>query len=93
MQRGDQGGGGDGGKQPRLAGALEQEGRLLASLNHPHIAQIYGFEEDGGRTPALVMELVEGQSLADRLASGPLLLPEALLIALQIPAIPREPPG
>ena len=39
------------------------------------------------------MELVEGQSLADRLASGPLLLPEALLIALQIPAIPREPPG
>ena len=69
---------------PEWLARFEQEARLLASLNHPHIAQIYGFEGDAGQTPALVMELVEGQSLADRIATGPLLLEEALLIALQI---------
>src|SRR5213593_4582584 len=49
----------------RLA-RFEREARLLASLNHPHIAQIYGVEESGGIT-ALVLELVEGESLAARL--------------------------
>src|SRR5438045_927190 len=45
---------------------FRREAQVLASLNHPHIAQIYGFE-DSGPTHALVMELVEGETLADRL--------------------------
>jgi eukaryotic-like serine/threonine-protein kinase len=69
---------------PQWLARFEQEARLLASFNHPNIAQIYGFDGDGPHTRALVMELVEGHSLADRLANGPLLLQEALLIALQI---------
>ena len=69
---------------------FEQEAQLLASLNHPHIAQIYGFEDfpvtGVGQTHvrALVMELVDGQTLADRIASGPIPLEEALLLAKQI---------
>jgi serine/threonine protein kinase len=66
----------------RLA-RFRREAQVLASLNHPHIAQIYGFE-DSGATHALVLELVPGQTLADRLAAGPLPLAEALLIARQI---------
>jgi serine/threonine protein kinase/Tol biopolymer transport system component len=75
---------------PDWLARFEREARLLASLNHPHIAQIFGFEEfaatTGDRAPtrALVMELVEGQSLADRIAAGPLAVKDALLIALQI---------
>jgi len=66
----------------RLA-RFQREARVLASLNHPHIAAIYGLEETG-TTPALVLELVEGPTLADRLASGPVGLSEALAIARQI---------
>jgi len=62
---------------------LHREAQLLATLNHPHIAAIYGFE-DSGETHALVMELVEGPTLADRIAAGPLPAPEALSIARQI---------
>ena len=58
---------------------FEREAKTLAALNHPHIAQIYGFEER-----ALVMELVEGETLADRLSRGPLPLDEALSMARQI---------
>jgi serine/threonine protein kinase len=64
----------------RLA-RFQREARVLASLNHPNIAALYGFEESG---PALVMELVDGPTLADRIANGPLPLSEALPIALQI---------
>src|SRR5437016_6733341 len=56
-----------------------REARVLASLNHPHIAAIYGVEER-----ALVMELVEGPTLAERIAQGPVPLEEAILIAKQI---------
>ncbi len=56
---------------------------MLASLNHPNIAAIYGVEESAG-TPALVLELVEGETLADRLARGAMPLDEALPIAAQI---------
>jgi Tol biopolymer transport system component len=62
---------------------FEREAKLLASLNHPHIAAIYGVEESGS-TEALVMELVEGPTLADRIATGPIPLDEALPIAQQI---------
>ena len=62
---------------------FEREAKTLAALNHPHIAQIHGLE-DAGTTRALVMELVEGEDLAQRLARGPLPLDEALPIARQI---------
>ena len=60
-----------------------REAQLLASLNHPHIAQIYGLEEADG-VHALVMELVEGPTLADRIAHGAIPLDEALAIAKQM---------
>jgi eukaryotic-like serine/threonine-protein kinase len=66
----------------RLA-RFQREAEVLASLNHPHIAAIYGFEESGG-VSALVMELVEGPTLADRIAQGPIAIEEALPIARQI---------
>jgi len=66
----------------RLA-RFSREAQALASLNHPRIAQIYGLEEVESRT-ALVLELVEGPTLADRLLRGPLPLDEALAIATQI---------
>ena len=62
---------------------FEREAHLLASLNHPHIAHIHGFEDSTG-TSALVMELVEGRTLADRIAQGPIPVDEALPIAKQI---------
>ena len=66
----------------RLA-RLQREARTLAALNHPNIAQVYGLEDGEGLT-AVVMEFVDGPTLADRLASGPLPLDEALPIARQI---------
>jgi eukaryotic-like serine/threonine-protein kinase len=66
----------------RLA-RFEREAQLLAALNHPHIAHIHGLDESTG-TPALVMELVEGPTLAERLAKGPLPLDEALPIVKQL---------
>jgi serine/threonine protein kinase len=62
---------------------FEREARTLASLNHPHIAQIYGLEQSG-HTVGLVMELVDGEDLSQRIAQGPILLDEALAIAKQI---------
>jgi serine/threonine protein kinase len=62
---------------------LRREAQMLASLNHQNVAQIYGFE-DTAREAALVMELVEGETLAERLANGPLPPAETLAIARQI---------
>lgn len=62
---------------------FEREARLLASLNHPNIAAIYGLEESGG-TNFLVMEFIEGQTLADRIKTGPISVEEALNLAVQI---------
>jgi len=66
----------------RLA-RFEREAKTLASLNHPHIAAIYGFEKSSA-SHALVMELVEGEDLSQRIARGAIPLEEALLIAKQI---------
>ena len=66
----------------RLA-RFDREARTLASLNHPNIAGIYGLEKSAGTT-ALVMELVEGPTLADRIAEGAIPVDEALAIAKQI---------
>jgi Tol biopolymer transport system component/tRNA A-37 threonylcarbamoyl transferase component Bud32 len=68
---------------PEQLRRFEREAHLLASLNHPNVAAIYGFEEAHGIT-ALVLELVEGPTLAERIASGPLAIGEALAIARQI---------
>src|SRR5499433_371158 len=62
---------------------FRREAQVLAALNHPNIAVIYGFE-DSGSTHALVLELVEGPTLADRIAKGRIPLDEALPIAKQI---------
>jgi eukaryotic-like serine/threonine-protein kinase len=66
----------------RLA-RFAREAQALAALNHPNVAAIYGLEESSGR-PALVLELVEGPTLAARIADGPLPLRDALSIARQI---------
>src|SRR5574342_552456 len=68
---------------PERRARFDREAKTLASLNHPNIAAIYGLEKSGGVT-ALVMELVEGPTLADRIARGALPLEEALPIATQI---------
>src|SRR5512136_1059874 len=70
------------GDSERLA-RFEREAKLLASLNHPNIASIYGLEEGDGKR-FLVLELVEGQTLAERLHKGPLSVEEALEVCRQI---------
>ena len=75
---------------PERLARFEREARMLASLNHPHIAQIHGLEEgqppSTGEAPlrALVMELVKGEDLAHRIARGPIPLQDAIGIAHQI---------
>jgi serine/threonine protein kinase/Tol biopolymer transport system component len=64
---------------PERLARFEQEAELLAALNHPNVAQIHGIQEG-----ALVMELVEGETLGDRIAKGPMPLDETLPIARQI---------
>ena len=66
----------------RLA-RFQREAQVLASLNHPGIAAIYGIEKSDD-TQALVLELVEGPTLADRIAHGPIPIDEALPLAKQI---------
>jgi eukaryotic-like serine/threonine-protein kinase len=68
---------------PERRARFTREAHVLASLNHPNIAAIYGIEEADGLT-ALVLELVEGPTLADQIARGPLPIDEALKIAAQI---------
>ena len=68
---------------PERLARFEGEARMLAALNHPHIGAIYGLEHVDG-SPALVLELVEGETLAERIAKGPLPVAEAITIARQI---------
>jgi serine/threonine protein kinase/Tol biopolymer transport system component len=62
---------------------FQREAKLLASLNHPNIGAIYGLEESAG-TNFLVLELIEGDTLADRIKTGPIPVEESLKLALQI---------
>jgi serine/threonine protein kinase len=68
---------------PERLARFEREAKVLASLNHPNIAAIYGLEKSDD-TRALILELVEGPTLQDRIAKGPIPLDEALPIARQI---------
>jgi len=68
---------------PERLARFQREAQILASLNHPHIAHVYGLEHADNVT-ALVMELVDGPTLADRIAQGPIRVDEALSIARQI---------
>ena len=70
-------------RAPDRLARFEREARVLASLNHPNIAAIYGLEESQGAS-FLVLECVEGESLGARLASGPLPIEEALAVCAQI---------
>lgn len=69
--------------EPQRLARFEREAQLLASLNHTNIAVIHGVEEHEGK-PFLVMELIEGETLEDRLVGGPLALEQALTIAAQV---------
>jgi Tol biopolymer transport system component len=68
---------------PERLARFEREARTLAALNHPHIAQIHGFETSDG-TPALIMEYVDGPALDERIARGPIPVDEAIAIARQV---------
>ena len=68
---------------PERLARFEREAKVLASLNHPNIGSIYGLEDADGQK-ALVLELIEGPTLADRIAGGPIPVDEALPIAKQI---------
>ena len=70
-------------RDPERRTRFEREARALASLNHPHIAQIYGFEEQAGIS-ALVMEYVDGEDLDHRIAGAPVALDESVAIARQV---------
>src|SRR5262245_9802238 len=70
-------------QDPDRVARFEREAKTLASLNHPNIAIIHGLEKSQG-IYALVMELVEGEDLSERIARGPIPLDEALPIAKQI---------
>ncbi len=68
---------------PELKQRMEREGRAISSLNHPHICQLYDIGSQDG-TDYLVMEFLEGESLAERLRRGPLPLPEILKIGIAV---------
>jgi serine/threonine-protein kinase len=70
-------------QDPDRIARLQREAEVLATLNHPNIAAVYGFEESAAAT-GIVLELVEGPTLADRIVHGPLPLDEALTIARQV---------
>ena len=70
-------------EDPDRLARFEREAKVLASLNHPNIAGIHGLEESDG-VRALVLEYIEGPTLADRIAQGPIPIDEALPIAKQI---------
>src|SRR5262245_54605304 len=71
--------------EPERLGRFRREAQTLAALNHPNIASIYGLE-DAGDAPCLVLELVQGETLAARIDRGALPVRDALAICVQIAA-------
>ena len=77
-------------RDPDRLARFQREAKVLAALNHPHIAAIYGFEEGSTNASlhepirALALELVDGPTLADRVSHGPVPVDEALVVAAQI---------
>src|SRR5689334_20369444 len=71
-------------QHPDRLARFDREAKVFAAMNHPNIAVIFGLEEISGTARAIVMELVEGPTLADRIASGAIPLDESLKIAAQI---------
>jgi len=71
------------GSRPEMLARFEREARVLASLNHPNIATLFGFEADGSNR-FLVMELVEGETLQDRIERGPIAETDALAIFVAV---------
>ncbi|HJR60345.1 MAG TPA: protein kinase [Vicinamibacterales bacterium] len=69
---------------PERLARFEREARVLAALNHPNIGAIYGLEASAGGVRALVLELVEGETMADRIQRGPVPVTDAVTIARQI---------
>ena len=78
------------GHDPDRVARFKREAHVLASLNHPNIAAIHGFE-DSTDAPALALELVDGPTLAERIAEGPMSLDDVLPIARQIPVCSGNP--
>ena len=72
---------------PERLARFEREATVLASLNHPNIEHIYGLEEAEGQK-ALVLELIEGPTLTDRIAQGPIPVEEARAVKLTTPSSP-----
>jgi len=70
-------------ERPERMARFEREAKLLAALDHPHIAAIHGLYEEGGQH-FLVMELVDGEDLSERIRRGPIFMDEALEMARQI---------
>src|SRR5438552_7164126 len=70
-------------RDPERLARAQREAEVLASLNHAHIAQIYGHEQLAG-SPCLVLEFVDGETLQERLKRGPIPIPEALEFARQM---------
>ena len=71
-------------EDPERLARFEREAKLLASLNHPNIAAIHGLERTASSSPLIIMELIEGETLAQRIAKGPLPVDEALGVCRQI---------
>src|SRR5262249_54444084 len=74
---------------PERVARFEREAKLLASLNHSNIAALYGLEQSDGRH-FLIMELVEGSTLSERISQGAAPIGQALKISLQILEAPRR---
>jgi serine/threonine-protein kinase len=69
---------------PERLARSSAKAQTLAALNHPNIAQVFGFEKGDNDFRALVMEFVDGPTLADRIAAGPIPVDDAIAIAIQV---------
>jgi serine/threonine protein kinase len=82
-------------RDPERLARFKREAEIRAALNHPHIAQVYGLTGTPDGAPAMVMELVDGETLAEMIGRGPIDRPHAVDMAVQIAegSRPRTRPG